>query len=80
MADSTPSRLNNVFKTFMPPPRTGLADSNYTGVELQWKMFVIRPALFKWDLIGLALVLVYILWSFVGRRWNKRIADSWWVA
>ncbi|EOQ99637.1 UPF0674 endoplasmic reticulum membrane protein C2G5.01 [Wallemia ichthyophaga EXF-994] len=77
MADSTPSRLSNVFKTFMPPPRTGLADSNYTGVELQWKMFVIRPALFKWDLIGLALVLVYILWSFVGRRWNKRIADSW---
>ncbi|TIC35511.1 DUF1682-domain-containing protein [Wallemia mellicola] len=73
----TSSRLANVVKTFMPPSREGLFESNYNGIEWKWKMFVIRPALFKWDLIGLLLVLVYILWSFVGSRWNKRIADKW---
>lgn len=76
-ASEPTSRMANVLKTFMPPPRAGLFDSNYDGLELKWKMFVLRPALFKWDLIGLALIIVYVLWSFVGSRWNKSIADKW---
>ena len=71
------SRLANLVKTFMPPPRSGINDDNYEGVEYKWKSFRLRPSEFKYDGLMILCVLIYILWSFLGTKLNKRIADKW---
>ncbi|BEI81748.1 hypothetical protein CcaverHIS002_0209080 [Cutaneotrichosporon cavernicola] len=42
----------------------------YDGLEFKWKMFVIRPAAFKFEGIMLAILGAYLLLHLIGKRFN----------
>lgn len=54
---------------FTPPPPSN-APREYDGFEVKWKMFVFRPATFKFEATMFAILGVYLLLHFIGKAIN----------
>ena len=68
------SVLNFVNK--ISPPAAGPAPRDYDGLEFKWKMFVFRPAMFKYEGMIIAVLGGYVLLSFLLGLLNKARARS----
>ncbi|KAH9999336.1 DUF1682-domain-containing protein [Russula vinacea] len=58
-------------------PTIPVLDDEYDGLEYSWKIFVFRPALFKYEPFLLAAVLFYGAFFWFGSRTNRSKANTW---
>ncbi|KAN0127458.1 DUF1682 domain containing protein [Lactarius tabidus] len=58
---------------FVQPP---IIDE-YEGLEYSWKIFVFRPALFKYEAFFFAAVIIYGMFFWFGSESNRTRANSW---
>lgn len=73
------SSLPQVFKDLARflTPAPPVLDSEYDGLEYSWKMFVFRPALFKFEPFLLAVVVFYGAFFWFGSKVNRTKANTW---
>ncbi|KAK8869605.1 hypothetical protein IAR55_000172 [Kwoniella newhampshirensis] len=69
------SALVKAIAAIAPPPPAPLS-REYDGYELRWKMFAVRPALFKFEGIALGVLGLYLLIYVVGRYINGTRAKA----
>ncbi len=62
---------------FIAPPGVSLLPEEYGGFELRWKRFVFRPGEFQKEGILIALVILYLINYFIGKRTNSTRAYAW---
>lgn len=60
--------LQAISKISPPPPVN--APREYDGYEFRWKMFVFRPATFKFEGMMFAILGAYLLLHFIGKAIN----------
>ncbi|KAJ3484549.1 hypothetical protein NLI96_g5580 [Meripilus lineatus] len=65
----------NFLSALSPPPVT--LDLDYDGLEYRWKIFTIRPGLFKNELFVLLAVIAYFGFYFIGKKLNEKRVNSW---
>jgi len=81
LSSSTPPLLPNtmsflkIINAVMPPPAKP-APREYTGAEYKYKFVVFRPAYFKFEAIGFAVILGYLALHFIGRFINNYRAKN----
>ncbi|KIL70039.1 hypothetical protein M378DRAFT_156101 [Amanita muscaria Koide BX008] len=67
--------LNKLLAGLSPPPF--VQPEHYDGLEFKWKIFVLRPGLFKAEACLLGVVLFYTVWFYFGASVNKKKANKW---
>lgn len=67
--------LIKILGALSPAPAAPLTD-HYDGLEYRWKMFVVRPALFKNEAIGFAVILAFLGWFYIGQYLNTQRANA----
>ncbi|KAJ3529403.1 hypothetical protein NM688_g7859 [Phlebia brevispora] len=70
--------LAKVLQAISPPPI--LLPQEYDGLEFRWKFLVFRPAMFKQEAWFLSVVLLYIVFYFIGKSANVSRAQKWFDA
>ncbi len=71
----TMSVLLKALQAITPPPAAP-APINYDGLEYKWKMFVFRPAYFKFEGIALGVLGAYLLCYYLGKFYNGSRAKA----
>lgn len=58
------------------PPTPQPLSRDYDGLEFKWRMFVFRPAAFKFEAMMLGVLGAYMLLHLLGRQWNNGRAKA----
>ncbi|KAI9063227.1 DUF1682-domain-containing protein, partial [Trametes sanguinea] len=61
---------------FLTPPMPDIS-AKYDGLEYKWKFITFRPAYFKNELYFLAVVLLYVVFHYIGKQANRSRARKW---
>ncbi|KAI9512171.1 hypothetical protein F5148DRAFT_1305205 [Russula earlei] len=67
--------LKDIAQFLTPAPPA--FDTEYDGLEYTWKFLVFRPALFKYEVFFLAIVLSYLAFYWIGSKMNHNKAKTW---
>lgn len=68
------SPILKLLSSLPQPPKP--AAHEYSGLQYKWKMFVFRPAEFKFEAIALAVLGGYLLFYLIGKAFNMGRARS----
>jgi len=61
----------------LTPPPLVVVPEDYDGFELRWRRLVFRPAEFKTEGILFGVLLLYVLWYYLGKWENTNRAFKW---